>query len=66
MEKPLSVKREDFIKTLVDVINGSDLPSCVAYEILRDITREAEALARRQYEADKKAWEESQKEQKNE
>lgn len=62
MEKPLSMKREDFIQALIKTVNECGLPPFAAFEILRDITREAEALARRQLELDKKAWEESQKE----
>lgn len=62
MEKPLSVRREDFIQALIKDINECGLPPFAAFEILRSITQEAEALARRQLEQDRIAWEESQKE----
>ena len=62
MEKPLSIKREDFIQALIKDINECGLPPFAAFDILRDITREAETLARRQLEQDRIAWERSQKE----
>lgn len=62
MEKPLSVKREDFLATLVNAVNGCELPPCVCYEVLRGVAAEVETLAKRQYETDKAAWEKAQKE----
>ncbi len=62
MEKPLSVKREDFITALVELINASALPSCVALEVMEKITADVANAARQQYELDRTTWEESQKE----
>ena len=62
MEKPLSLKREEFLMAVINAVNESSIPPFVALEVLRSVTTEAEAAARRQYETDKKKWEESQKE----
>ena len=61
MEKPLSIKREDFGKGLISLINGCGLPPFVVAETLRGICAEVDRLAAQQLEADRKAWEESQK-----
>ena len=58
MDKPLTVAREEFIESLVKLINESGLPMFVVESILRDITAETKAAAQKQYEADKKAYEE--------
>lgn len=63
MNKPLSLLREDYIQALVQATNECDLPPFVALEVLRSVTAEVESLAKRQYEADRKAWEESQAEE---
>ena len=65
MEKPLSVRREDFAQSLISAVNGSGLPACMALDVLKSLTAEVEALARKQYEADKKQYEESLKEGKD-
>jgi len=59
MEKPLSVKREDFLLSVVNAINDSGLPPFMVYEVMKDITSNVERLAREQLEADKKAYYES-------
>lgn len=61
MEKPLSLKREDFLAALVKAVNECELPPCVCHEVLCGVTAEVEGLAKRQYEADKAAWEKEQK-----
>ena len=63
MEKPLSIRREDFLQTIIDSVNGSGLPPFIVLEVLRSVTAEVESLAKKQYEADRKAWEESQAEE---
>ena len=59
MEKPLSLKREDFAQNLIAVVNDCGLPPCLAYEVLKNVTAEVNLLAQRQYEEDKKLYEES-------
>lgn len=55
--KPLTVAREEFIESLVKLINGANLPMFVVESILRDIAAETKAAAQKQYEIDKKAYE---------
>lgn len=65
MEKPLSIKREEFGKGLIGLINECGLPPFVVAEMMRSVTAEVERLAAQQLEQDRKAWEESQKEEKD-
>lgn len=62
MEKPLSIKREEFLLSVVNAINDSGLPPFMVCEVMKDITFNVERLAREQLEADKKAYYESLKE----
>jgi len=57
MEKPLSIKREEFIQTLVKAVNDCSLPPCVALEVLKGIVQEVAQVAQNQLEADRAAWE---------
>lgn len=52
MEKPLSLKREDFLQSIIEDVNKSGLPACVALEVLKGIVNEVALLAKRQYEQD--------------
>lgn len=63
MEKPLSLKREDFLATLVKAVNDSGLPACVCLEVMRGMTDEVARLAASQLEKDKAAWEAAKKEE---
>ena len=56
MEKPLSIKREEFVQSLVAIINNSGLPVFVAADILSQIASDANQLAREQLAKDKAAW----------
>jgi hypothetical protein len=56
MEKPLSVMREEFVQSLVALINNSGLPVFVAADILSQIASDAHQLAREQLAKDKAAW----------
>ena len=57
--KPLTVAREEFIESLVKLINGANLPMFAVESILRDIAAETKAAAQKQYEIDKKSYEET-------
>lgn len=61
MDKPLSLKREDFLQRIIEAVNGSDLPPFVVLDIMKAVTEEVANLAKRQYEADKKTYEEAEK-----
>lgn len=56
MEKPLSIKREEFVQNLVALINNSGLPVFVAADILSQIASDANQLAREQLAKDKAEW----------
>lgn len=57
MEKPLSIRREDFIQALIKTVNECGLPPCVALEVLKGIVQEVAQAAQNQLEADRAAWE---------
>ncbi len=59
--KPLTVAREEFIESLVKLINGANLPMFAVESILRDIAAETKVAAQKQYEMDKKTYEEEDK-----
>lgn len=56
MEKPLSIKKEEFVQSLVAVVNNCELPVFLAADILTQIANEANRLAREQLAKDKEAW----------
>lgn len=62
MDKPLSLKRRDFLTAVIKAVNESGLPPCVIFEVLRGVTGEVENLAKKQEEADAAEWAKSQKE----
>lgn len=59
MEKPLSIKREEFINSLIALINSCEMPAFVTANILASVTTEVNSLAQKQLEADREAWEKS-------
>ena len=59
MERPLSVAREDFVNELVNLVNNSGLPMFVVLDVLKGALEEVKDAAARQYEQEKKAYEES-------
>lgn len=56
--KPISIVREEFIKNIADVINDSMLPAFIIEPILKDMYLESKVAAQRQYESDKRQYEE--------
>lgn len=62
MNKPITVAREDFATALINLVNDSKLPAFVMSDILKNAVKELERLEGEQYQSDKQAWEESQKE----
>lgn len=57
--KPITIVREEFISSLCKLINESGLPMFAVESILRDIAAETKAAAQKQYEIDKKSYEET-------
>lgn len=59
MEKPLSVKREEFLQAIVKAVNEAELPAFIALEVLKGVTAEAASVAQKQLEAERRAYYES-------
>ena len=56
MEKPLSVRRDDFLQAIVKAVNEAELPAFVALEVLKGVTAEVANVAQRQLEAERQAY----------
>ena len=52
MEKPITVKREEFVKSIVDTVNGSDLPAFVKLDVMNNCLRELQEMARIELQRD--------------
>ncbi len=63
MDKPTTVRRQEFIDSLVELINNSGLPAFVISPIIEDTLQKVLALEHQQYEQDLEAWEWEQKKQ---
>jgi len=59
MNKPISVKYEEFKQGLLSLINNSGLPAFMIEPILQNYLAETQMLAKRQYELDKSEYEKS-------
>lgn len=59
MEKPLTIKRAEFTQKLAQVINESELPAFVIYDILKPISAQLLELANDQFLKDKEAYEQA-------
>lgn len=56
MEKPLALRKADFCKGLVELINGSGLPAFVIADVIRDLSEKTAALAQNELEAETAAY----------
>lgn len=56
MEKPLSVKRDEFLQAIVKAVNEAELPAFIALEVLKGVTAEAANVAQQQLDAERKAY----------
>lgn len=56
--KPVTLIRQEFVDTLVDEINNCPLPMFVIEPILQDLLDQVRTAAQKQYEADKRQYEE--------
>lgn len=56
--KPITVKRQEFITQLTDLINNSGLPYFAVESVMADVLHDVSMLARQQYERDMKRYEE--------
>ena len=60
MNKPITVAREEFIKSIIQTVQDSGLPAFVVVDVLEGVCRESKALAQQQYQADLKAYQDNQ------
>ena len=59
IRKPLSVAKEEFVNALTDMINNSALPRFIIESILKDMYADMKVIARKEYEIDKRRYEDS-------
>ena len=62
MDKPLTLKRADFMHNLSKAINESGLPAFIIVDILNVITVQMKEIANAQYENDLRAFKEKESE----
>lgn len=60
--KPITLIRQEFVDALVEEINNCQLPMFAIEPILQDLLDQVRSAAQKQYEADKKQYEEQLKE----
>lgn len=58
MYKPITVERKEFIDNICSLINESSLPIFVVRNLLFELDKQLANAEEKQYEEDKKAWEE--------
>ena len=56
MIKPLSIKRQEFIENLVNLVNTSDLPPCVMEPIICNVHASVKNLINEQYRREKELY----------
>lgn len=59
--KPITIKYQEFIQNMTDMINSSGLPYFVVESVLISMLHDVSALTKQQYELDMKRFEETQK-----
>lgn len=57
MNKPITVKYQEFKDKLAEVINDSELPPFVIEPVLKEYLNETHAFAEQQYQKDKLSYE---------
>lgn len=59
IRKPLSVAKEEFVNALTDMINNSALPRFIIESVLKDMYADMKVIARKEYEIDKRRYDDS-------
>lgn len=59
MEKPLTIKRAEFNKALVQTINNAELPAFIVADCLQAVLFEIQTLATQQYQKDLQAYQQA-------
>lgn len=66
MNKPLSIKRQEFINGMIELVNNSGLPPFVIEPILKDFHNSAVVATDKQYQAEKALYEKQLEDEKEE
>lgn len=56
MDKPLTVKRQEFAEKLTDLINSSGLYAFVMADLMKNCIRELDVISLKEYEAEMRMW----------
>lgn len=56
LEKPITLVREDFINSIVDLCNDSGLPFFMIEDIMKDLVQKIHLAAQQQLEEDRKKY----------
>lgn len=59
MNKPITIVYEEFKENFANIINDSGLPACMIELVLENYLNEIKIIVKKQYEFDKKQYEES-------
>lgn len=57
MNKPLTIARQEFAESLINIINGAELPAFVISGVLKETIAEVDKIAQNQLMADRQQWE---------
>ncbi len=66
MKKPLSIRKDEFTRTLAEVINGSELPACVVADTMSILLSVIQGQADEQLLRDRKEYARALEEEKSE
>ena len=63
MDKPITVARQDFMESIIDLINTAQLPAFIIKGCIEEILPTLNQLAQDQYQADLKKYREEQEQE---
>lgn len=63
MEKPITVRIDEFKQSIVGLINNSGIPIVILQLLMKQLYEDVSSLAAQQAEQERKAWEDEQKKQ---
>lgn len=63
MQKPITVARQEFIETVANAVNNSDLPAFLVIDVLRMFLSQLKPQEEQQFQRDLSDWEKYQAEE---
>lgn len=63
MEKPITIRREEFMQSLCDISNQAGLPAFVMLEVIERLKNQLESMVQAEYQRDMLAYQSAQKEE---